>query len=273
MPLFFNFTKPGPGVPEIDDRTTIKIFFDIYFRKFSKFISINFLTVLCNFPAIIVAFVLSGNFIFVDNPEMKVLNISIMYVLMGLLVCFPILTIGPFQAGLTYILRNYAREEHSFILSDFKEQTIKNFKQGLIVSFIDFLFICILIIEFKFYGGKSDFFSSMTIWINIFVFTIYSMMHMYIYQMMITVELTIIQLYKNALIFTLMKFLKNILIYIICAAIIFALAIYPIIGVIFFIILLPSTIGFIINFHAYPTIKKFLIEPAKNKEDVENKEI
>ena len=46
-----------------------------------------------------------------------------------LLIMIPCIAItGPFNAGVTYVLRNWARDQHSFILSDFKDAIKDNWK-------------------------------------------------------------------------------------------------------------------------------------------------
>jgi uncharacterized membrane protein YesL len=267
MPLFYNFSKSGPGVPDEDNRSRIVIFFDIYTRKFTKFILLNFMNLLFNLPAIAIAYILSANFVFTENQELQSLNTSIMFIVTCILVCIPLITVGPFQAGFTYIMRNFAREEHAFIWSDFFEHTKKNLKQGIIVSLIDLIIVFILLIEIKYFGTNHSFINSVTFWVNIFVFMIYSMMHMYIYQMMVTIDLSVLQLYKNALIFALINFLKNLLIYIICIIIIVGLSLIPVLGYLFMVLILISSIGFIINYHAYATVKKYLIDPIQQKEE------
>ena len=54
-----------------------------------------------------------------------------------LLFLFPCIAItGPFTAGLSYVTRNWARDEHAFIWSDFKDAIKSNWKIPLILSTI-----------------------------------------------------------------------------------------------------------------------------------------
>ena len=54
-----------------------------------------------------------------------------------LLLLIPAITItGPFTAGVSYVTRNWARDEHAFVWSDFKDAVKANWKQALLVSFI-----------------------------------------------------------------------------------------------------------------------------------------
>ena len=54
-----------------------------------------------------------------------------------LLILFPCIAItGPFTAGLSYVTRNWARDEHAFIWSDFKDAVKANWKIPLVLSTI-----------------------------------------------------------------------------------------------------------------------------------------
>ena len=54
-----------------------------------------------------------------------------------LLMLFPCIAItGPFTAGISYVTRNWARDEHAFIWSDFKDAVKANWKYPLVLSTI-----------------------------------------------------------------------------------------------------------------------------------------
>ena len=54
-----------------------------------------------------------------------------------LLILIPCIAItGPATAGVTYVTRNWARDEHAFIWADFKDAVKENWKQSLVISFI-----------------------------------------------------------------------------------------------------------------------------------------
>ena len=54
-----------------------------------------------------------------------------------LLILFPCIAItGPFTAGLSYVTRNWARDEHAFIWTDFKDAVKANWKIPLLLSTI-----------------------------------------------------------------------------------------------------------------------------------------
>ena len=71
-----------------------------------------------------------------------------------LLVLIPCVAItGPFNAGVSYVLRNWARDEHSFVLSDFKDAVKDNWKQALVISLIDGVMPFVMFTGWRFYGS------------------------------------------------------------------------------------------------------------------------
>ena len=63
-----------------------------------------------------------------------------------------ILITGPVQAGMAYVTRNWARDEHAFPWADFKDAVKDNWKQALGISAITAVLPFILFIGYRFYG-------------------------------------------------------------------------------------------------------------------------
>lgn len=118
--------------------------------------------------------------------------------LMTIFICLPLITVGPAQAGMTYILRNYSREEHAFIWWDFKENARKNFKQGMIVGLINTVVTVLVLFDIYFYISyrTENLIITAASVLIIVAFLVFMMMSMYIYPMMVTFNLSIKQLYK-----------------------------------------------------------------------------
>lgn len=71
-----------------------------------------------------------------------------------LLILIPCIAVtGPFTAGISYVTRNWARDEHAFMWSDFKDAVKKNWKQGLAVSSITSVLPAIVYMCWRFYGN------------------------------------------------------------------------------------------------------------------------
>ena len=69
-----------------------------------------------------------------------------------LLLLFPLIAItGPFNMGISFVMRNWARDEHSFPFADFKSAMKENWKQGLLFSAISGLLPLLLWVCMQFY--------------------------------------------------------------------------------------------------------------------------
>ena len=259
---FFDYTKPGPGIPkDAPPKPRIVVFFGILQRKFWNLIKINMLFMLFNLPAII-GMLFASTFVFDQNVNDPLGDLIVRFAFGLFFIAIPVITVGPAQAGFTYILRNYAREEHAFLWWDFKDTALKNFKQSIIISIIDFAVMIVAGISMRFYFHKI---TENSIWsfpagLVIVAFDVFLMMHLYIYPMLITFKLTVKQIYKNALIFAFIKLIPNALILLLCFAIVFATFLNYLIGIILLIFITYSLIGLITNFYVNPIIKKYMID-------------
>jgi uncharacterized membrane protein YesL len=269
---FFDYTKPGPGVPkDAPPKARVIVFFEVLGRKFWNLVKMNIMFSLFNLPAIAAVFIATF-FIFqnylVEDPAYDLL---LRFVLGSLLLCVPVITVGPAQAGYTYILRNYSREEHAFLWWDFKDTALKNFKESMIISVLDFIFVVFFGLALNFYNRleMNSILPSLATGFLLMAFVIFLMMHLYIYPMLITFKLTVRQIYKNAFIFALAKFFPNLGILLLCFLILQVTFIYPVIGIILFIFITVSLIGLIINFYSYPKLKKYIIDRMPAEEDPE----
>ena len=75
---------------------------------------------------------------------------TILRLLIWLIPCIAIT--GPFTAGLSYVTRNWARDEHAFIWTDFKDAMKANWKQALVLSSITSVLPLLVYLGWTFYG-------------------------------------------------------------------------------------------------------------------------
>jgi len=274
---FFDFTKPGPGVPKPDEahpKNGIRIFFEVLQRKFWKIIRVGMLFFLMNIPAYLAAIFVANYFSFQLLGEIGE-PLEILMVLLAsaaLLTGLPIITIGPVRAGMETVFRNYSREEHSFIWSDFKDSMKANMKQGLIMSLINLIFFIIIafdLILIRFMAFNSEI---MFILFNagfILLFVIYLMMNIYIYPLMVTFELNIRNIIKNAFLFAMLRFIPNLLILIIIFVLLLLPFNYlnPIFALIISFLLIYGIIGFLASFYAQRGFRKYIMKKIREKEN------
>ena len=117
--------------------------------------------------------------------------------------CIPCIAItGPVQAGLAYVTRNWSRDEHAFIWSDFKDAVKENWKQALGVSAITSVFPIILYVGYQFYGQQAQ--NSMLFMIPQMLLLMVGLVWMlsltFMYPMLVTYKVTFSQLIKNSVI-------------------------------------------------------------------------
>lgn len=75
----------------------------------------------------------------------------------GFVLLIPAIAItGPVQAGMAYVTRNWSRDEHAFVWSDFKDAVKGNWKQGLGVSLITGLMPLVALVCYQFYGNMAS---------------------------------------------------------------------------------------------------------------------
>lgn len=263
---FINYSKPGPGVPKYEPpKPRIIVFFQVYIRKFWSLVKLNILFSLWNLPAllpiILIFSIFAGTFQNLLTGGTFFRSV-IFFAFSTVFLSIPVITTGPAQAGFTYVLTNYCKEEHAFIWLDFKEHAVKNFKQSLLISVIDFFVLLVIFIDFYIYANEAA--NSLLISISIcfvaLLLLIFLMMHLYIYPMMVNFKLSLKHIYKNAFIFAMVKFLPNVGILILCFVFsVIPILIFPIIGVILFPLITLSSTGLITNFYVYPTLKKYMM--------------
>ena len=284
----FDYNKPGPGVPkDAPPKSPFIVFFEILQRKFWNLVKVNMMFLIFNLPALILGMLAMLMFfpnIFPDamtNPDALLSDTMIKFILLSIIICIPMITVGPAQAGFTYIMRNYSREEHAFLWSDFKDTAIKNMKQSLSVGTINFIVTFLLLFSIRAYsemikiGQIPVMIGTIGYAIMILMLVLFACMNLYIYPILITFELSLKQIYKNAFIFAIIKFLPNIGILLLSAFIIFLsfgmiIPFNPIIGFIPFLFITVSLIGFLTNFYVYPKLKKYIISRLEEDEEEED---
>ncbi len=124
-------------------------------------------------------------------------------IFMTLLLLIPCIAItGPFTAGMCYVTRNWARDEHAFVWSDYKDAIKANWKQGLAVSAITGCVPFLVYICWRFYGNMS---LENGIWIipQMFILMlglVWSLAVTYMYPMMVTYKMNLRTVLRNSFI-------------------------------------------------------------------------
>ncbi len=280
-----NYNKPGPGIEknEPEKRAVFK-FFELYFRKFWKIMNIALIYFFAAIPVFVIVFAASFfvelSFMNLNGGAMiDLLQGEYMYVvfLYDMLISFVFVAFigaGPASAGLNYVLGCFADDCHTFIWQDFRDKFKENFKQSLLVFVIDLIVFVLLSFAFIIYysfGGAIGYIRYIIAVIGV----IFAAMHLYIYPMLVSYELKIKDIYKNAFILTMGKLPVNL---ILLAIIIFLhYALFNILSGLKLMIpiyilgegfLLYGITGFIASFRAESMFKRFF--KVKGEDDSGN---
>jgi len=297
MPLFgrfFDYSKPGKGVdPDAPKKRPFFLFFELLWRKFSRFLSLNFVYSICMLPlALMVNWLMyaamyewvGADAVAEEVAPSLMFSFAISFFnlpapVWGLLLLASALALGPLTCGITYITRCWTQEKHAD-LSDLFDHAKRNWKQGLFLGILDIAVYALLmrnllaVIDYDLVGGFSGTMLSFSRNFSIIGLVVYSFMRLYTYQMAVTFELKITHILKNAWLFSVMGLFRNILATAVFAATFFVFfQLNFLVEVVFYFIFSFSFWAFANNFITFPLIKKLMMpkeEPIEGGEGPED---
>ncbi len=263
---FFNKLYYGnPNKPDLkkEDVKTgrFKTFFTVLQIRFWQLIQLNLLYSVFWIPAFML---LQGQLLIMQKTREP---FSVLFYLM-MIPCM--MLIGPATVSVSYILRNWARDEHSWVWSDFKDAWKENWKQGLLMGLIDGIALLLFGVNFVFYGqmaGKSLFYAFLY-YFMIMIAILFTMMNMFVFPMMATYRLKLKQIIKNSFILTMVKLPFAFLIFLLSAAIFIATLAY-LVSIPFFVVGLTFP-GLIIASYVNWIFDKYINPKVRDQEDPGN---
>lgn len=233
MAGFFNRMYYGdPRKPDLkkDDveGNRLKMFFTVLPIRFWQLIQLNLLYSIFWIPSVIL--------LNIQGLLMQETNepVSILFFLL-LIPCLMIA--GPSTAGMTYIVRKWARDEHAWVWSDFKDAWKENWKQGLIIMLINGVLLLLFNVNLQFYGAMvaENTLFLILYYMMIVLAVVIAMMNMFIFPLMVTYRLPIKHLLRNAFILTMVKLPFTFLVLIVAAALVVLSLIY-LVSIPFFVV-------------------------------------
>lgn len=301
----FRYSLDGKGVPkDVNEPRNFKFFFKLLGRNLNRLMSVNLLLVLANFPLFFALFAASGNLNTTSyspvsslfgpvygamkisgetSPLTAALNgvhglqveISVptvaTYVFYGIGL-LTVLTFGLSMVGTTYIVRNIVKGDPIFFMHDFWYSIKRNLVQGLIFGILDVGILFLIFYDIIFFAANAGtYVTSLMFYLAVAIGIIYFVMRYYIYVMMITFKLSLYKLLKNAFIFSLVGFKRNLLGTIgIIVLIVFSyglLMMFPPLGALLPFIITVAIGQFIGIYTSWPKIYSIMIEPYEVKDE------
>jgi len=237
---FFNRMYYGdPRKPDLKNedlkKNRFKLFFLVIQIRFWKIIQLNMLYSLFWLPAGILTYLQ-----IVVTAETGEPPSLLFFALLAL----GMIIAGPPTAGVVFVLRNWARDEHSWLLSDFKDAVKRNWKESMLIMLVNGFALTTLFVNYTFYSqmAVNNIFFLILNYLMIALGIIFAMMNIYIFPMLITYKLNIKQIYKNAFIFTIVKLPHTFGLFIFMG-VIFALSVFYMFPVFFIGLAFPILIG------------------------------
>lgn len=244
------YDKPGPGVSKNERSKPGPVhFFELYGRKFWELVRINL--------------IYAGCCILFCVPVLFTIFTGAFGTWKFYLSLLPIILTGPFTAGFTLVLRNFARERPTFLWGDFKDAAKQNRKQALAASAIAVCGFVLLFFLFFFYWQNMAKHPAFFIPLSLVCMCglLFLFMHYYVFAIMVTFNLPLKDIYRNAFLFAFLGIGQNLLVTV-CGIVILFLTCYtvPILALLLPVITI-SSIAFLINFTVWKLIKKYMIDP------------
>lgn len=300
----FDTQREGKGVEKGEVKEpTLKNFFKYFGRSFTKLLNVNLMFTLLNIPIFSLMFaiagftnmtspssqsvlfgpvkgaVLSGNV----NPVTMALygavgvqsgqsvRLTVATVVFYCIAALVIFTWGYANVGMFYVVRNLQKGEPVFMFADFKYVIKRNKRQGMVFGIIDLAVTALIIYDISFFMLNSSLASmyGVMFWLSIVIGIVYQIVRVYIYLMLITFDLSIYKMVKNAVIFAFVGIKRNFMgllgmIAVVALNVILLFTFMPI-GIVLPFVLSFAACAYIGTYAAYPMIKEIMIDPYEEE--------
>ncbi len=216
----FYYGKSGKGDYRKEDlpQNRWELFWEMLKIRLSGLCHLNLIDMISWLPALLVALsaVMDGYSVMAGFMERQmagdpaVATLSLPEYLRGLtmqtlLLLVPCIALtGPFTAGVAYVTRNWARDEHAFVWSDFRDAVKENWKQGLAISTITGFMPLVFYVCWVFYGemAQTNVFFMVPQLLSLMVAALWMCALLYFYPLMVTYKLRFRDLLRNGLLLT-----------------------------------------------------------------------
>ncbi|MGN0106645.1 MAG: hypothetical protein ACI4A5_02960 [Hominilimicola sp.] len=284
------YMKPGKGVDKNEPKKKgFFLFFDVLIHKFTKFLGANCLYTMTSIIWIALLYffggiILSGTGIVsriaeaISSVESEISagemqgSITVMLQLAFAVSVFTLWGSGPASAAYSYVTRCFTRGEHTWVMSDGVDKFKENFKQGMFVVIADAVVLVFGMnaahFYYSLYTGTGSVLWMFLTYVVVLIFIIYTMMHPYLYQIMVTFECKIGALYKNALLITFAKLPGNFFTLAVSAAVLVLSFTFfnPVVAALFIAVFGLCITRYPCEFYAARVIERSILKDLKEKQ-------
>lgn len=302
--VFHRDQYSGKGISKTDTLPrNFRNFFKLCWWQMGTIVSVNLIFIIGNFPLIFGLLGLSGTFNgTLPSPTSSVFSslfatmqqsgdpiTAAMYGIHGVqgvmsvtttptLVMYAIalltfFTWGFVNVGTTYILRNLVKGDPIFIRHDFFYAIKRNLRQGFIMGIVDAL-ICVVMaysVMFNYVNMVAGTIGAFMFYASALIAVIYFIMRYYMYTLLITFDLSIWKVIKNAFIFSALGLKRNILATLGIALVViidwYFLKVLTPLGLILPMIALYGICAYMGSYCSWPKIKQYMVDPYETEEE------
>ncbi|MGN0164338.1 MAG: hypothetical protein ACI4EA_12300 [Candidatus Ornithomonoglobus sp.] len=293
------YMKEGPGIDKnAPKKKGVFLYIDIVFRKFMDLMGTGFMCFIISLPFLAFTYVVLASFIMnglgisaaiestaqsmagegADAEEVaQVLYFSMRSMIT--IIVYNFFGSGPVSASYAFITRCFTRGEHVWKMSDGWDKFKENLKQTIALLILDIVVISLASNAISFYsalaaantGAMATLLTAAQCFTAV-ILVLYMMMHIYIYQIMVTYECSFIDLIKSSITIAIAKLPMSVLLTAVTGAVIFALLgmiTNPRIGIIIYAVLGHIVLRYPLEFYASRVIEKNI--KAVKKQEKKNR--
>ncbi|MCL2544333.1 MAG: YesL family protein [Clostridia bacterium] len=208
----FYYGKAGKADYTEDDLPVnrFQLFGQVFRVRFWSLMRLNLMQVVFWLPVIVITLMtlLGAVTMATDLLEQEASLAEMSDQLLGLLSTFGVLLIpcilitGPSSAAAAHVARNWARDQHSFLWSDFSDALKENWKQGLCASAISAVIPYLMLVGIAFYGEAAQTTTPLAVGGQVLVIlmgVIWALGLTFLYPLMVGYQLRMGKLIRNAL--------------------------------------------------------------------------
>jgi uncharacterized membrane protein YesL len=195
----YYYGKAGKAdfTPENLPDSRSKLFFEMLRIHFSGLCAVNLFYLIFCIPALLWTLTFLPVLMAAEQDIQSVWGNLTIY-LIGMVPCLTIAGAG--APGLMYICRNWARDQHAFLVSDFKDQVKANWKQGMVVGLVNGLSLLISYVAVMYYSQMAQ---GGLLWVIpealvVMMLALWWMINMLIFPMMVTYDMNLRTLIRNS---------------------------------------------------------------------------
>ena len=209
---------------QVRERGPVARFFMSGWNNLVRLMASNAFFVIFNIPSIILAFFISGAFVpliaplFIDlnsyidpvtGSDTAIIELFYLLVFFGVnaLISSTLICIGPFQTGFAKVYKDIRNNTSVSFFSSFTEGLKANWKKGLAAMIIGLVITPVILLAIYFYFSMNSATGTVIGVVFAILLIAFVLIQNFVYQMIVSTDLKLSKIYKNALIFLFVRFI------------------------------------------------------------------